>query len=159
MFRALCAHHQEVKIVLHSIWYCHTCRWLSRAQVENLCIKLVNYQDLKHKFKDISNMHCLMNIRITSHLSNTVFIFQGSGYALLRSRGQNVWSSWPTPPMLFSSYSWTLIFQAVHGPVKSILLIITTIIYSKIPLIQLPWDWVRVKLWNIPDYQMIPILT
>jgi len=32
MFRALCAHHQEVKIVLHSIWYHHTCRWPSRAQ-------------------------------------------------------------------------------------------------------------------------------
>ena len=26
MFRALCAHHQEVRIVLHSIWYRHTCR-------------------------------------------------------------------------------------------------------------------------------------
>jgi len=25
-FRALCAHHQEVKIVLHTIWYHHTCR-------------------------------------------------------------------------------------------------------------------------------------
>jgi len=24
MFRALCAHHQEVKIALHSIWYRHT---------------------------------------------------------------------------------------------------------------------------------------
>ena len=24
MFRALCAHHREVKIVLHSIWYRHT---------------------------------------------------------------------------------------------------------------------------------------
>jgi len=24
MFRALCAHHQEVKIVLHSLWYHHT---------------------------------------------------------------------------------------------------------------------------------------
>jgi hypothetical protein len=33
MFRALCAHHQEVKIVLYSIWYHHTCRWLSGAQV------------------------------------------------------------------------------------------------------------------------------
>jgi len=32
MFRALCAHHQEVKIVLYSIWYHHTCRWPSRAQ-------------------------------------------------------------------------------------------------------------------------------
>jgi len=24
MFRALCAHHQEVKIVLYCIWYHHT---------------------------------------------------------------------------------------------------------------------------------------
>jgi len=34
MFRALCAHHQEVKTVLYSIWYRHTCRWPSGAQVE-----------------------------------------------------------------------------------------------------------------------------
>ena len=46
MFRALYAHHQEVKVVLYSIWYHHTCRWPSGAQVErglnqsslNLCI-------------------------------------------------------------------------------------------------------------------------
>ena len=31
MFRALCTHHQEVKILLYSIWYRHTCRWPSRA--------------------------------------------------------------------------------------------------------------------------------
>jgi len=42
MFRALCAHHQGVKSVLHSIWYHHTCRWPSGAQFErrrvlNLC--------------------------------------------------------------------------------------------------------------------------
>jgi len=34
MFRALCAHRQEVKIVLYSIWYHHTCRWPCGAQVE-----------------------------------------------------------------------------------------------------------------------------
>jgi len=34
MFRALCAHHQEVKTVLYSIWYQHTCGWPSNAQVE-----------------------------------------------------------------------------------------------------------------------------
>jgi len=34
MFRALCAHTQEIKIVLYSIWYHHTYRWQSRAQVE-----------------------------------------------------------------------------------------------------------------------------
>jgi len=30
MFRALCAHHEEVKIVLYSNWYRHTYRWPSR---------------------------------------------------------------------------------------------------------------------------------
>ena len=35
MFRAPCAHRQEVKIVLYSIWYHHTYRWPSRAQVVN----------------------------------------------------------------------------------------------------------------------------
>ena len=35
MFRALCAHRQEVKIVLYSIWYHHTCRWPFGAQVES----------------------------------------------------------------------------------------------------------------------------
>jgi len=33
MFRALCAHHQEAKIALYSIWYHHTCRWPSGAQM------------------------------------------------------------------------------------------------------------------------------
>jgi len=42
MFRALCAHHQEVKIVLYSIWYNHASRWPSRAQVER-GVKLVSY--------------------------------------------------------------------------------------------------------------------
>jgi len=38
MFSALCAHHQEVKIVLYSIWYHHTSRWPSGAQSSlNLC--------------------------------------------------------------------------------------------------------------------------
>jgi len=34
MFRALHAHHQEVTIVLYSIWYRYTCRWPSGAHVE-----------------------------------------------------------------------------------------------------------------------------
>jgi len=33
MFRATCAHRQEIKIVLYSLWYHHTYRWPSRAQV------------------------------------------------------------------------------------------------------------------------------
>ena len=34
MFRTPCAHREEVKIVLYSLWYHHTCRWPNRAQVE-----------------------------------------------------------------------------------------------------------------------------
>ena len=41
MFRAPCAHRQEVKIVLYSLWYHHTYRWTSHAQVAlNLCMGL-----------------------------------------------------------------------------------------------------------------------
>ena len=32
MFRATCAHRQEVKIVLYSLWYHHTYRWPSGAR-------------------------------------------------------------------------------------------------------------------------------
>jgi len=42
MVRALCAHHQEVKIVLYSIWYRHTCRWPSGAQVERRLQSFLN---------------------------------------------------------------------------------------------------------------------
>ena len=35
LFRGLCAHHQEVRIVLYSIWYHQTCRWPSGAKVES----------------------------------------------------------------------------------------------------------------------------
>ena len=34
MFRALCAYRQEDKIVLYSLWYHHTYRWPSGAEVE-----------------------------------------------------------------------------------------------------------------------------
>ena len=39
MFRAPCAHRHEVKILLPSLWYLHTCRWPSDAKCSlNLCI-------------------------------------------------------------------------------------------------------------------------
>jgi len=31
-----CAHHREVKIALHSLWYHHTYSWSSRVQVERV---------------------------------------------------------------------------------------------------------------------------
>ena len=51
MFRALCAHHQAVKIVLYSIWYHNTCRWPSGAQVEsglNFDLLIMSTQCSKH---------------------------------------------------------------------------------------------------------------
>ena len=36
MFRAPCAHHQEVKIELYGLWYRHTYRWPSRARVHKV---------------------------------------------------------------------------------------------------------------------------
>jgi len=36
VFLALCAHYQKVKIVFYSIWYYHTRRWPSGAQVERV---------------------------------------------------------------------------------------------------------------------------
>jgi len=41
MFRALCAHHQEVKIVLYSIWYHQTCRWPSRTDLQVWCYQML----------------------------------------------------------------------------------------------------------------------
>ena len=44
MFRALCAHHQEVKIVLYSIWYHHTCRWPSRPVLSQPAHRTATYR-------------------------------------------------------------------------------------------------------------------
>ena len=52
---SICAHHQEVKIALHSLWYHHTYRWPSRAQVER---GLVNYED------KYTEMHGQQNVKI-----------------------------------------------------------------------------------------------
>jgi hypothetical protein len=52
MFRALCAHHQEVKIVYTASGIITLCRWPSGDQFERrlvnkiLCIKLANYWDV-----------------------------------------------------------------------------------------------------------------
>jgi len=39
-----CAHHQEVKISLHILWYHHTYRWPSRAQVETGLVGMHAFQ-------------------------------------------------------------------------------------------------------------------
>jgi len=50
MFRALCARHQEVKILLYSIWYHHTCRWPSPAQDERGHVEAYNTSYYKQDF-------------------------------------------------------------------------------------------------------------
>ena len=50
MFRALCAHHEEVKIVLYSIRYDHTCMWPSGAPKHvEAYNKLIIKQDFVHQ--------------------------------------------------------------------------------------------------------------
>ena len=51
-----CAHRQEVKIVLYSLWYHHTYKWPSRAHVErglqfssNLIIQLLQLKLYNHQ--------------------------------------------------------------------------------------------------------------
>ena len=45
MFRATCAHRQEVKIVLYSLWYHHTYRWPSRWLITKIkCFIISEYQ-------------------------------------------------------------------------------------------------------------------
>ena len=65
-----CARRQKVKIVLYSLWYHHTCRWPSRAQVErgqsslNLCTGLTPF--------------CFLGAEITPHFS----VVAGTGSAV-----------------------------------------------------------------------------
>jgi len=47
MFRAPRAHRQEIKIVLHSIWYHHTCRWPSRARPPTLWFMLFRLEPMQ----------------------------------------------------------------------------------------------------------------
>ena len=38
-----CAHHQEVKIALHGLWYHHAYRWPSRVQVQKSADIILRY--------------------------------------------------------------------------------------------------------------------
>ena len=53
MFRALCAHHQEVKIVLYSIWYHHTetSEWSKITKITKITkIQFYKYEHIVVKF-------------------------------------------------------------------------------------------------------------
>jgi len=59
IFRAVCAHHQEVEIVLYSIWYYHTCGWPSGAQVEIGLVSQPVHWTATYRFDD-TNFDLLM---------------------------------------------------------------------------------------------------
>jgi len=48
MFRAPCAHHQEVKILLYNIWYHQTFRWPSRTMCSSSGGQIVLYSIWYH---------------------------------------------------------------------------------------------------------------
>jgi len=51
------AHHQEVKIALHSLWYHHTYRWPSRAQMHP--IGVVRHQRVNKSQRHGLSLDCL----------------------------------------------------------------------------------------------------
>ena len=64
-----CAHLQEVKIALHSLWYHHTCRWPFRAR------ECVSQQVLFHAFTCFEHMcsssggqNCITQPLVSSNL-------------------------------------------------------------------------------------------
>jgi len=69
MFRAQCAHHQEVKIVLYNISYHHTCRWPSRV-LSRLITKIIRRCTVSKTSKQVHD-----NTRyLTQSISARVFI-------------------------------------------------------------------------------------
>jgi len=79
MFRALCAHHQEVTIVLYSIWYHHTCRWPSGAPGHRTATYLMHHQVSHSETISSANRMCLCAFSgfqkktPTSYLPDTIY--------------------------------------------------------------------------------------
>jgi len=82
-------HHQEVKIVLYSLWYHHTCRWPSGAQVERRLFSQPVYETATYRCDDtrccIYNFDLLMmstyNSKHVNLLQNKIF---GSSWLITR---------------------------------------------------------------------------
>ena len=72
-----CAHHQEVKTVLYSIWYHHTCRWPSRAP--DMCSKheeAWNKLVVKQKFCASSWLITRINIFYTGTIVTFLYFYE-----------------------------------------------------------------------------------
>jgi len=77
-----CAHRQEVKIVLYSLWYHHTYRWPSLAQVErglNIKINILRCTVSKiSKHGEFVPSHVMKAYGIVEVLAPVIIIY-GSG--------------------------------------------------------------------------------
>jgi len=81
-----CAYHQDIKIVLHSLWYYYTYRWPSRARVHYRCYDTRGcviqfwYPDDKHvcsKHVEAWNKtHCKTNFCASSCLNTEINILR-----------------------------------------------------------------------------------
>jgi len=68
MFRAPCAHHQEVKIALHSLWYHHTetSEWSKITKIQFYKLLNTNYC----KTKSCASSWLITKINIRGRVSN-----------------------------------------------------------------------------------------
>jgi hypothetical protein len=82
-----CAHHQEVKIALHNLWYHHTCRWPSHARVER-GLMLVKYWDKYTKMHGQQNVITHTDVKGESHVKLKLHVASGAAIftLLLRRR-------------------------------------------------------------------------
>jgi len=92
MFRALCAHHQEFKIVLYSIWYHHTCRWPFRVQIETglitkwaLCNELFGRSKISRAGGGVYKHYCMNTADPSGHsLAGIAGSYPARGMAVCR---------------------------------------------------------------------------
>jgi len=63
-----CAHHQEVKIALHSLWYHHTYRWPSRAPVHEMATGTHGQQNVKIILKYCTENKCRPMFIVTARV-------------------------------------------------------------------------------------------
>jgi len=72
MFRALCAHHQEVKIALHSLWYHHTetSEWSKITKIQ-----FYKYEHIVVKFMSEFFCHdyCVLFVKIGA-MKDTIYL-------------------------------------------------------------------------------------
>jgi len=59
MFRALCAHHQDVKIVLHSIWY-HYTETSELSKITKIQFYKYKHMVVKFMYKFIGCDYCIL---------------------------------------------------------------------------------------------------